>query len=98
MVFWILLVVTQVLLSIDPRGESRQIKEIFTFTIGLILGCYAVTLFEYVRGLFIDGQNSSLVLQIVYYVLMAWGTFNWFIVISIIAKVREDMNKENKNK
>ena len=90
--------VTQVLLSIDPRGESRQIKEIFTFTIGLILGCYAVTLFEYVRGLFIDGQNSSLVLQIVYYVLMTWGSFNWFIVISITCKVREDMNKENKNK
>ena len=55
MVFWLLLVFTQVLLSIDPRGESRQIKEIFTFTIGLILGCYAVTLFEYVRGVFIDG-------------------------------------------
>ena len=98
MVHWVLGTCIHVLLAFDPYLQNEHCKSICTFLLGLMLGCNAVILFEYIRGVFVDGQNSNTFLSVLYYLLMLFGTLVWLIVISIIINIREAYQKENKEK
>lgn len=98
MVHWILGFLIHILLAFDPYLNNETCKTICTFLLGLMVGCNVVILFEYVRGVFVDGQHSNTLLTVVYYLIMFFGTLVWLIVISIILNIREAYLKENKEK
>ena len=98
MVHWILGFLIHILLAFDPYLNNETCKTICTFLLGLMVGCNVVILFEYVRGVFVDGQHSSTLLTVMYYLIMFFGTLVWLIVISIILNIREAYLKENKEK
>ena len=64
MVHWVLGTCIHVLLAFDPYLQNEHCKSICTFLLGLMLGCNAVILFEYIRGVFVDGQNSNTFLSV----------------------------------
>ena len=95
---WILATLIHTLLIFDPYLQNEKCKTVCSFLVGLMVGCNVVILFEYVRGVFIDGQHSSTLLTVLYYLIMLFGTIVWIIVISILLNIREAYLKENKEK
>ena len=55
MVHWGLATFLNIMLAIDHELRSIQMKNMFTFTVGIMMGTNAVILLEYVRGIFVSG-------------------------------------------
>lgn len=98
MVHWALVTLLNLLLAYDCDLRSARIKDTFGFIVGLLLGVNAVILLEYVRGVFVPGQSSSLTLTGIYYGLILLGVVSWFIVILVVIKFREQVREQNREK